>query len=94
MSGGPTQNTSCQARTLQIRTADRLGRGSERDTHRGVKDGADRVDVGAEEEELADLLHDLLVVHVDLARLADDLWDVLRVLYRRRYQVLKLGRNS
>ena len=45
-----------------------------------VEDGADGVDVGAEEEELADLLHDLLVAHVDLARLADDLGDVLRLV--------------
>ena len=59
-------------------------------TYRRVEHGADRVDIGAEEEELADLAHDLLVVHVDLARLADDLGDVLGLLYRRRDEVLEL----
>ena len=54
-------------------------------TYGRVEHGADGVDVRAEEEELADLLHDLLVVHVDLPSLADDLRYVLGFIYRRGY---------
>ena len=58
--------------------------------HRRIKHRADRINVRAEQEELADLPHDFLVIHVDFARRADDFRDVLRVLYRRRYEVLEL----
>lgn len=59
-------------------------------TYGGVEHRADRVDVRAQQEELADLAHNLLVAHVYLARLADDLGYVLRLFYRRRDEFLKL----
>lgn len=76
-----TQNTSCAAHITFVSREMRQRRSREEITHRRVQDGADGVDVCAQEEELADLLHDLLVVHVDLARLADDLGDVFRFFY-------------
>lgn len=50
--------------------------------HRRIEHRADRINVCAEQKELADLPHDFLVIHVDFARRADDFGDVLRVLYR------------
>jgi len=55
----------------------------------GIQNGANRIEIRPEEEELTNLPHDFFMRHPNLSRLADDLWYVLGLFYRRRYERFK-----